>query len=92
MIEYKVRVYGDGTKFWDRDGKLHREDGPAIESSTGTKCWYRDGKLHREDGPAAEDSDGRKYWYRNGVEYNPNDGCSGKIVEIDGEKYRLQSV
>jgi len=50
----------DGTKEWYRNGKLHREDGPAIEYNYGTKYWYRNGKLHREDGPAIEDSDGTK--------------------------------
>ena len=37
--------YYDGTKEWYRDGKLHREDGPAVERSNGTKEWYRDGIL-----------------------------------------------
>ena len=37
MIEYKVKVYGDGTKFWYRDSVRHREDGPAVEYSNGTK-------------------------------------------------------
>jgi hypothetical protein len=26
-----------------RDGNLHREDGPAVESIYGTKYWYFDG-------------------------------------------------
>ena len=33
-----------GTKTWWRDGKRHREDGPAYEGADGTKAWYRDGK------------------------------------------------
>ena len=49
-----------------KDGKLHREDGPACEYSNGTKHWYLDGKLHREDGPAFEYSDGTKHWYLDG--------------------------
>ena len=36
------------------NGKLHREDGPAIEDSDGDKYWYLNDKLHREDGPAIE--------------------------------------
>ena len=45
---------------------LHREDGPAVESSNGTKSWYLNGQRHREDGPAVEFSDWTKYWYLNG--------------------------
>ena len=58
----------DETKRWYRDGKLHREDGPAIEYVNGTKLWYRDGKCHREDGPAIEWANGDKYWYLKGTE------------------------
>ena len=29
---------------WLLNGKLHREDGPAIEYANGTKEWYVDGK------------------------------------------------
>ena len=54
-----------GNKYWYLNGKLHREDGPAIESANGTKSWYLNGKLHREDGPAVENSDGTKQWYLN---------------------------
>jgi hypothetical protein len=51
---------------WYRNGKLHREDGPAIEWANGRKEWYLDGKCHREDGPAVEWANGDKQWYRNG--------------------------
>ena len=51
----------DGTKCWYKDGKLHREDGPAVKWTNGSKFWYKDGKLHREDGPAIEYINGDKY-------------------------------
>lgn len=35
-----------GNKTWFKNGKLHREDGPAIETSDGSKYWYFKGKLH----------------------------------------------
>jgi hypothetical protein len=66
MKEYKVKVYADGTKKWYFNGKLHREDGPAIEYANGDKEWHLNGKLHREDAPAAEDVDGNKSWWLNG--------------------------
>ena len=31
MIEYTVKVWGNGNKSWYLNGKLHREDGPAYE-------------------------------------------------------------
>ena len=33
-----------GARSWWRDGKQHREDGPAIEYANGERAWYRDGK------------------------------------------------
>jgi hypothetical protein len=49
-----------------RGGKLHREDGPALEWAYGTREWYRRGRRHRDGGPAVEHADGTKRWYRNG--------------------------
>ena len=66
MIEYKVRVYDTGDKLWYLNGKLHREDGPAVERSNGHKEWFINGELHREDGPAIEYVDGTKKWWING--------------------------
>jgi hypothetical protein len=52
--------------FWYKDSVLHREDGPAIESSDGTKIWWQNGERHRVNGPAVELSDGTYKWYQNG--------------------------
>jgi len=62
-------VNSDGSKEWYLNGKLHREDGPAIEYADGTKTWYLNDQLHREDGPAIEWADGTKSWFLNGTEY-----------------------
>ena len=93
---YKVRVYNNGDKSWRLNGKLHREDGPAIEYANGNKCWYLNGKCHREDGPACEYVNGTKFWFLNGKkltkeEFNAQvkDSCDGKVVEIEGVKYKL---
>lgn len=69
MITYKVEVYPSGEKCWYLNGKLHREDGPAVEWADGSKYWFLNGQLHREDGPAVEWSDGTKHWYLNGQYY-----------------------
>ena len=69
MIEYTVKVNSYGDKQWLLNGKLHRENGPAIEWSNewsnGNKLWYLNGQRHREDGPAVELADGTKRWYLN---------------------------
>ena len=54
-----------GTKYWYRHGKLHREDGPAVEYVNGEKQWYLDDKLHRKDGPAIEYANGFNLWFIN---------------------------
>jgi hypothetical protein len=55
-----------GTHWQDADGKLHRDDGPAHES-TYVKAWYRHGQRHRDDGPALEYTNGSKVWYQHGL-------------------------
>jgi hypothetical protein len=99
-ITYEVRVYPNRTKEWYLNGKLHREDGPAIEYSDGYKAWFLNGKQHREDGPAIEYSYGPKFWFLNDVKYSEEewkkklqpDPCLNKIVEIEGKKYKLVLV
>jgi hypothetical protein len=55
----------DGTEAWYRNGKLHREDGPAYTSRCGHQEWWLDGRLHREDGPAVVLSCGGEEWWFN---------------------------
>ena len=64
------------SKYWRLNGKLHRENGPAVEFSNGPivkdaiggKKWYINGELHRENGPAIEWSNGEQEWYIDGKE------------------------
>ena len=89
------------TREWYREGKRHREDGPAVEWS-GAKMWYREGQRHREGGPAVERSDGTKMWYREGrlhreggpaVEYGDGakawyrEGYCHRVVWSDGGEW-----
>jgi hypothetical protein len=84
MIEYTVKVYPNGNKFWYLNDKRHREDGPAIEYANGTKCWYLNGKYHRVDGPAIEWADGDKFWYLNDKLHR----VDGPAIEwADGDKF-----
>ena len=67
-------------------------------SDNGDKDWYLDDNLHRIDGPAIEDADGSKHWYLDGNKLTqaqwieavkPKPSCVGKLVEVDGVKYKL---
>ena len=99
-ITYEVRVYTNGAKYWFLNGNTHREDGPAVERLDGTKEWWLNDKRHREDGPACEWANDRKEWWLNGeklteeefISRTSNASCIGKVIEIDGRKYKLTPV
>jgi len=84
--EYVVKVSANGDKLWYINGKLHREDGPAIEYADGAKFWYLNGQIHREDGPAIEYASGTKEWYLNGQRHR-EDGPACEYVNGDKEWY-----
>jgi len=71
MKKPKCITYRSGDKEWYLDGKIHREDGPAIEKANGYKAWYLAGERHREDGPAIEFASGRKEWWLNDEKVDP---------------------
>ena len=101
-IDYKVRVFKNGSKYWYLNSNYHREDGPAMEYANGAKHWYLNGELHREDGPALEYTDGEKRWYLNDIDYTEpeykvemerrRNTCNGKTVIIEGKEYILTEV
>ena len=90
--------YTDGGREYYINDKIHREDGPAVEHANGDKWYYINDELHREDGPAVEHIDGYKGYYINGKKLtekkfkNINKTCEGKVVEIEGVKYKLSKV
>lgn len=57
-----------GVFYYNADGELHREDGPAAEYFAAPKCparreYYVDGRRHRVGAPAVEHADGTyEYW------------------------------
>lgn len=78
-----LMVFGDGSKEWWKNGKLHRTDGPAIEWKDYGKEWHVNGVLHRTDGPAIEFENGSKIWCVNGKLHRTN----GPAIEhYDGMK------
>ncbi len=78
MKTYKVEVNTDGDCYWyNEKDQLHREDGPAVEYSDGPKTWWLDGVQITEEEHKKRTSKAT---------------CSGKVVEIDGIKYKLEEV
>jgi hypothetical protein len=59
-------TWKSGWQDWWKNGKLHREDGPAVVRMDGSQEWRKNGELHREDGPAVVYSFGRQEWWKNG--------------------------
>jgi len=98
MEKYIVEVHADRTEWRNEKGEFHRfGDLPAIEYANGYKAWYLNGKRHRVDGSAVEYANRSKLWYLNGkelseAEFNERtkpDPCEGKLIEIEGKKYKL---
>ena len=60
-------VQGDnGNQYWYKDGKYHRDDGPAVVMPGDGEYWYKDGKQHRDGAPAVLRETGDKIWMING--------------------------
>lgn len=81
----------DGRETWTKDGKPHRDDGPAVIWRDGYKWWFQYGKRHRVDGPAYEGKDGVKIWYLNDLKHCTTgpavDYANGKLEWwVDGEQ------
>ncbi len=58
-------ISNGGDVCYIKNGKWHREDGPAIEWASGNKFWRVGCVRHREDGPAIEYCNGERRWYVN---------------------------
>jgi hypothetical protein len=48
MSEKILYVNFYGSKVWHKDGKAHRDDGPAIIYRDGLKRWYHNGRRLQE--------------------------------------------
>ena len=67
LLSLECRVDSNGyVRYYNAQGQLHREYGPAVERPDDYRAWYQNGQRHKLDGPAAEYSDGYRAWYING--------------------------
>lgn len=79
-----LHIASNGTQKWYQNGKLHREDGPAIVWADGSKFWYQNNQRHRLDGPAIECCDGENEWYIDNVL------LTEEAWKIQSESYHIQ--
>ena len=75
------------TRFWYRNGVIHREDGPAVIWADGTQDWMIDGLYHREDGAARIFPDGQESYAYGGLFYSYDNWC--KINDFIESRYRM---
>ncbi len=92
--EVRRDIFGT-VRYYNKEGQLHRLDGPAVEWSDGYKAWYQNGKLHRLDGPAIEYSSGTKEWWQNGKYHRLDgpayEGSKGhKEWYLEGKHYKTE--
>lgn len=66
-------VNGTGTVSWLLDGRLHRDDGPALEWFNGTCEWWWHGNRHRVGGPVVMWPTGTMQWWISGVQVSHAD-------------------
>lgn len=70
--KYTGYVLGKYTEKWYVDGKLNRNNGPALRY-TREGCheiWYQKGLKHRVESPAETNTRGDKIWYFRGKVHN----------------------
>ena len=58
----EIKINERGSKYWYKNGKLHRLDGPAVEYINGDKIWYKNDELHNIYGPAVLENGIEEYW------------------------------
>ena len=81
----KTTHYEDGSVWYEQyyiDGKIHRVDGPALIN------YNEDGSVNYE----VYRIDGKYYTKEEWKAKTKTTTCSGKVVEIDGIKYKLTEV
>jgi hypothetical protein len=92
MDKGTISISTNELKKWvDREGRYHRDGGPAIEWFDGENHWYKHGKRHRLDGPATVYPNGDKYWYVDG-RYHREDGPAVIYANGGGAKWWINNV
>jgi hypothetical protein len=78
--------WNNGDIEYYKNGKWHREDGPAIIYFDGYQEWCLEGKLHNLNGPAIIYSDGREEYWINGKQ------ITKEAVELYADLLKLKKL
>jgi hypothetical protein len=86
---------GERREYRDEQGRLHRENGPALIHANGSHKWYRHGVRHREGAPACVYVNGTRKWYQDGLRHRDNGPAATypdgrRIWIVDGEVVRRE--
>ena len=84
-------TFDDAIRFY-KNGRLHREDGPAIIYSSGSKFWYLNGLRHRESGPAVTIYSGDNYWYFKDKTYSTHNEITNESWLIFVKQIKREEV
>lgn len=94
--------YKQTVEWEDEAGNLYQLNKLSVDYLNGIESWWVEGKLSRLDGPAIKWRDGSEAWYIEGIEYTEQEfndkikqlqsSWEGKIIGINGKKYKLTSI
>jgi len=68
--------------YFDENGKLHRESGPAYDDGKAHKAFYKHGEIHNLQGPAVFWPNGREEYWIEGVQYPSKEAWEQRLTEI----------
>ena len=87
MTSRKIEL-DDKTEWRNKEGRLHRLDGPAREYHSRTsKEWWINGELHRVEGPAIDWLNGFKEWWYKGVFFSSKEAWFNALTKEDQITY-----
>jgi hypothetical protein len=90
-MQPEMSIDSDGDTVWRLPNrKIHRADGPAVETPRGDKAWCLHNVLHRDDGPAIEFADGSATWHLHGKQMAFDQWLDQNTELTDEEKVMLK--
>jgi hypothetical protein len=82
-LDRRVKVEKDEIKYY-KNGKVHRDDGPALISSDGNVVYCKNGNFHRDNGPAIIGKNGNILYFKYG-DLHRDDGPA--VIHADGQSF-----
>ena len=84
-LKYRVEVDSYGhRRYYNSEGKLHRDARPAVVRADGTLAWFQNNQLHCAAGPAVVWPDSVSAWWFKGVRHRIGGAA---VIYADGTCY-----